>query len=234
MKKLILCLAILFMMCTRSQGAVNPVNGSVYHNIKSRVIGCGDTTKDWTVKYAYITKNKTVEYFNIAKDRTIRYGGIATDWTVKVKDDVVCCLDNEVFRDMLYLTADGFTFGFLLDKERCRDIIRRHPISGRIVWISSRIVVVIIVSKAVEEITYYIIRSFANGGVYTSSSNGVVNYVGQTNNFTRRAAEWAKEGRIITPVYRSPFLCERRIVEETLINRYGITNLVNKIHSISP
>ena len=28
--------------------------------------------------------------------------------------------------------------------------------------------------------------------MYTSSLNGVVNYVGQTNNFARRAAEWAK------------------------------------------
>ena len=93
---------------------------------------------------------------------------------------------------------------------------------------------IVIVSKGVEKIIYYVIRHFAVGGVYTSSSNGIVNYVGQTNNFTRRAAEWAKEGRIITPVFRSPFLCERRIVEETLINRHGITNLINKIHSISP
>ena len=238
MKRLTLCLVILFTMCTRSWGAVNPANCSVYYNVKSKVIGCGGTTKDWAVKYACATKNKTVKYFNITKDWTIRYGGVATDWTVKhsiiVKDDVVCYVSSEEFYDMLYLAADGFTFGFVFDDERCKDIIRRHPISGRIVAVSSRVIAVIIVSKVAIKITYYIIRSFADGGVYTSSLNGVVNYIGQTNNFTRRTAEWAKEGRIITPVFRSPFLCERRVVEEILINRYGIANLANKIHSISP
>lgn len=230
MKKLILCLAMLFIMCTRSWGAVNPANCSIY----SKVIGCGDATKDWAIKYACVTKNKTVKCFNITKDWTIKYGGVATDWTVKVKDDVVCYVSSEEFSDMLYLAADGFTFGFVLNDERCKDIIRRYPISGRVVWVSSRVVAVIIITKVTIEIVYYVVRHFAAGGVYTSSSNGIVNYVGQTNNFTRRAAEWAKEGRIITPVFRSPFLYERRVVEETLINRYGIANLINKIHSISP
>ena len=238
MKKLILCLVILFMTSARSWGAVDPTDCSVYYNVKSKVIGCGGTTKDWATKYACVTKNKTIGYFNTTKNWTIRYGGVATNWTVKhsiiVKNSVVCYASSEEFYDMLYLAADGFTFGFVFDDEHCKDIIRKHPISGRIVAISSRVVAVVIVSKAVTKITYYIIRSFANGGVYTSSLNGAVNYVGQTNNFTRRAAEWAKEGRTITPVFRSPFLCERRVVEETLINRYGITNLVNKIHSTNP
>lgn len=234
MKKLLVVLLVVGILV----GTPNPANCSVYYTVKSKVIGCGDTTKNWVTKYACVTGNKTVKCFNITKDWTIRYGKVATNWTVKhstiAKDGVVCFISNEEFRDMLYLAGDGFTFGFVLDDERCKDIIKRHPISGRIVAISSRVIAVVIVSVAATKITYYVIRTFANGGVYTSSSNGIVNYVGQTNNFVRRAAEWAKEGRIITPVFRSPFLCERRVVEETLINRYGITNLINKIHSISP
>lgn len=241
MKKLILYLAILFMMCDHSWGATDPADCSIYYNIKSKVIGYGDTTKDWTVKYASVTKNKTVKYFGITKDWTIRYSGVATNWinynSIKVKDGIVCFVSNEefeVFYDMLYLAADSFTFGFVLDDERCKEIIKRHPISGRIVRISSRVVVIVIVSIVAKQTIYYLIRHFADGGVYVAPSNGIVNYVGQTNNFARRTVEWAKEGRIITPVFRSPFLCERRAVEQTLINRYRITNLVNKINSISP
>lgn len=234
MKKLLMSLIVAGMLI----GVPNPANSSVYYKVKSKVIGYGNTTKNLTVKYACITKNKTVRYFNTTKGWTIRYGGVATGWTVKhtvkAKDCVVCYVSSEEFYDMLYLAADGFTFGFIFDDERCKDIIKRHPISGRIVRISSKVVAVVIVTVAARQTIYYLIRHFAGGGVYTCSSNGVVNYVGQTNNFTRRAAEWAKEGRIITPVFRSPFLCERRVVEETLINRYGITNLINKIHSISP
>ena len=230
MKKLLMILLMIGMLI----GTPKPASCSVY----SKVRGCGSTTKDWAIKYAYVTGNKTVEYFNASKDWTIRYGGVATDWTVKhsiiVKDGIVCYAGNKMFCDMLYLTVDGFTFGLVLDDERCKDIIKRHPISGRIVAISSRIIVVIIISKGVEEIIYYVIRHFAKGGVYTSSLDGVVNYVGQTNNFTRRGIEWARMGRVITPVYRTPFLCERRTIEQTLINRYGLANLVNKIHSISP
>lgn len=239
MKKLVLCFTMLFMVCACSQGATNPIDRSIYCNIKSKVVRCGDVTKNWTVKYAGITKSKTVGYFSTTKNWTIKYGGVATNWTIKhtiiAKDGVVNYVTGEEFSDMLYLTADGFTFGFVLDDERCKDIIRRHPISGRIVWVSSRVVAVIIITKVATEIVYYVVRHFAAGGVYTSQGvDGVVNYVGQTNNFTRRGIEWARVGRVITPVYRSPFLCERRIVEETLINRYGIMNLANKIHSISP
>ena len=231
MKKLLMMLLVTGMLMS----APKPANCSVY----SRVKGCGSTTKDWAVKYACVSGNKTVEYFNTSKDWTIKYGGAATDWTIKhsiiVKDGIVYYANNRVFCDMLYLTADGFTFGLVLDDERCKDIIKRHPVSGRIVAISSRIIAVVIVSKGVEKIIYYVIRHFATGGVYTSQGiDGVVNYVGQTNNFTRRTAEWARMGRIITPVYRTPFLCERRVVEQTLINRYGLANLANKIHSISP
>lgn len=216
-------------------GTPKPASCSVY----SRVKGCGDATKDWVVKYACVTGNKTVECFNVSKDWTIRYGGAATDWTVKhsiiVKNGIVYYANNETFCDMLYLTADGFTFGLILDDERCKDIIGRHPISGRIVWISSRVVAVVIISKGVEKIVYYVIRHFATGGVYTSQGiDGAVNYVGRTNNFARRGTEWLRGGRIITPVYRTPFLCEQRALEQTLINRYGLTNLANKIHSISP
>lgn len=238
MKKLILCLVILFTTCARSWGAADSTDCSVYCNIKSRVIGCRGTTKNWAIKYVGVTKNKTVEYFNTTKNWTTKYGGVATDWTVKhtiiARNSVVYYISSEEFYDMLYLTADGFTFGLVLDDERCKDIIRKHPISGRIVAISSRVVAVVIVSKAATKITYYIIRSFANGGVYTSSLNGVVNYVGQTKNFPRRAAEWAREGRIIKLVFRSSSRKARRVVEERLINHYGIINLANKIHSISP
>ena len=153
-KKLTLYLAILFMICTRSWGIVNPANCSVY----SRVRRCGSTTKNWTIKYARITGNKTVECFNVSKDWTVKYGGVATDWTVKAKNDVVCYVSSEEFSDMLYLAADGFTFGFILDDERCKDIIRKHPISGRIVWVSSRVVAVIIITKVATEIVYYIIQ----------------------------------------------------------------------------
>ena len=231
MKKLLMILLMIGMLV----GTPKLANCSVY----SRIKGCGNTTKDWAIKYARVTGNKTVEYFNTSKDWTIRYGGVATDWTVKhsiiVKDGIVCYASNEVFCDMLYLTVDGFTFGLVLDDERCKDIIRRHPVSGRIVAIGSRIIVVIIISKGVEKIVYYVIRHFAAGGVYTSQGiNGAVNYVGQTNNFTRRGVEWARVGRVITPVYKTPFLCERRAVEQMLINRYGLANLANKIHSISP
>jgi len=212
MKKLLVVLIVIGVLL----GVGELANGSVYYNIKSKVIEYRDTTKDWTIKY----------------------GGIATDWTVKhsiiVKDGIVYYANNEILCDMLYLAGDGFTFGLVLDNERCKDIIRRHPVSGRIIAISSRVIAVYIVSRVATEITYYVIRSFARGGVYVEKINGIVNYVGRTNNFTRRGVEWAKEGRIITPVYRTPFLCEQRAFEQTLINRFGITNLANKINSISP
>lgn len=238
MKRLILCLAVLSMMCARSWGEVNPANCSTYYNVKSKVIGCGGTTKDWVTKYAYITKNKTVKCFNITKDWTARYGRVATDWTVKhtiiVKNSVVYYLSSEEFYNMLYLVGDGFTFGFVFDDERCKDIIRTNPISGRIVTVSSRVIAIVIVSKAVTKLTYYIIRSFAKGGVYVEKIDGLVNYVGQTNNFARRAAEWAREGRIIKLVFKSSSRKARRVVEERLIDHYGILNLANKIHSIGP
>lgn len=206
-------LIVLFILVWMLIGTPKLANCSVY----SRVRGCGNTTKDWAIKY----------------------GGITIDWTVKhsitVKDGVVCYVSSKEFYDMLYLAGDGFTFGMIFDNERCTDIIKQHPIVGRIVAISSRIIAVVIVSKGVEKIIYYVVRHLAAGGVYTSQGiDGVVNYVGQTKDFTRRGIEWARVGRIITPVFRSPFLCERRVVEETLINHYGIINLANKIHSISP
>lgn len=218
-------LLIMLLMIGVLIGTPKLANCSVY----SRVRGCGNTTKDWTIKYAGVTKNKTVEYFNISKDWTI--------WTIKhsitVKDGVICYVSSKEFYDMLYLAGDGFTFGMIFDDDRCTDILIQYPVVGRIVAISSRIIAVVIVSYGVEKIIYYVIRHFAAGGVYTSQGiDGVVNYVGQTNNFTRRGVEWARVGRVIIPVYKTPFLCERRAVEQMLINRYGITNLVNKIHSI--
>ena len=207
MKGSILCFVILLVMCNRSQGAADPSDRSTYCNIKSKVMSYGDTTKNWMVKH-----------------------------TIIVKDSVVNCItgENIYVNDMLYLAADGFTFGFVFDEERCKDIISRFPISGRIVAIGSRVIAVYIITKGVEQIIYYVIRHLAEGGVYIWLVDGQVVYVGRTNSFVRRATEWAKKGRIITPVYRTPFLMEQRIYEQMLIDSYGLPFLVNKINSIRP
>ncbi len=211
MKKLIILLVFLFMM-----GMLNSAKGSVYHNAKTKIIGCGNTTKDWTIRHVSIAKDWTIKYTYVAKDGVVNY------------------VTSEEFSDMIYLVGDGLTLGFVFNEERCEDIIERHPISGRIVSITSRVVVVVIISKVATTIVYYVIRRFAAGGVYVSYKDGVVNYVGRTNNFIRRATEWALKGRVISPVFRSPFLKEQRIYEQLLIDQYGIKTLINKIHSIAP
>ena len=75
--------------------------------------------------------------------------------------------------------------------------------------------------------------------VYVSKSNGVVNYVGRTNNITRRTAEHAlgKRGIVPNEVANKLTLKQSRGLEQALINKYGLMKnggtLINKINSIS-
>lgn len=67
-------------------------------------------------------------------------------------------------------------------------------------------------------------------------AEGIVNYVGMTSNFLRREAEHARDlGRKIEQIGQLPPLLrnQARGVEQALIERYGLSNLENKINSIS-
>ena len=72
--------------------------------------------------------------------------------------------------------------------------------------------------------------------VYRYVENGLTKYIGITNNFNRRAAEHlAQRGWVIE---RIPGLSRlnrfaARAVEQVLIERYGLSNLYNKINSIA-
>ena len=73
----------------------------------------------------------------------------------------------------------------------------------------------------------------------SSKSNGVVNYVGRTNNIVRRTAEHAAAKRGVVPkeVVGKLTLRQSRGVEQALINKYGLMKnggtLINRINSIS-
>ena len=75
--------------------------------------------------------------------------------------------------------------------------------------------------------------------VYISKTNGVVRYVGRTNNIYRRTAEHAlgKRGIVPNEVARKLTLKQARGLEQALINKYGLMKnggtLINKINSIS-
>ncbi|MBI4062291.1 VCBS repeat-containing protein [Candidatus Gottesmanbacteria bacterium] len=72
--------------------------------------------------------------------------------------------------------------------------------------------------------------------VYQYIENGVVKYIGITNNFARRAAEHLNtKGWDITLIDELAGLTreQARAVEQVLIEKYGLTNLYNQINSIS-
>lgn len=73
--------------------------------------------------------------------------------------------------------------------------------------------------------------------VYQYIQNGVVKYVGITNNFARRSIEQMSQKGI--PIEEIPGLQnlsrpDARSVEQVLIEKFGLENLINKINSISP
>lgn len=73
--------------------------------------------------------------------------------------------------------------------------------------------------------------------VYQLIENGSVRYIGQTNNFSIRAATWLKtRGWNIAPIkgLQRLNIFDARAVEQTLIELYGLENLYNKINSIGP
>ena len=68
-------------------------------------------------------------------------------------------------------------------------------------------------------------------------SNGIIEYVGITNDFARRKAEWAAKGRKIEQYINGLDRNSVRIVEQTVIETFGMAKnggrLTNKINSIS-
>ena len=68
-------------------------------------------------------------------------------------------------------------------------------------------------------------------------SDGIIEYVGITNDFVRREAEWASKGRKILPYIEKLDRNSVRIVEQTVIETFGMAKnggrLTNKINSIS-
>jgi predicted GIY-YIG superfamily endonuclease len=68
-------------------------------------------------------------------------------------------------------------------------------------------------------------------------SDGIIEYVGITNDFVRRKAEWAAKGRQIELYIDSLDRNSVRIVEQTVIETFGMAKnggrLTNKINSIS-
>ncbi len=83
-------------------------------------------------------------------------------------------------------------------------------------------------------------KALAKGGmnVYTSTANGVTQYVGITNNFARRAAEHlSSKGINIQPLMKGLTTGDARAVEQALIEIHGLGKnggtLLNKINSIS-
>ena len=68
-------------------------------------------------------------------------------------------------------------------------------------------------------------------------SDGIIEYVGITNDFVRRKTEWAAKGRQIELYIDSLDRNSVRIVEQTVIETFGMAKnggrLTNKINSIS-
>ena len=69
-------------------------------------------------------------------------------------------------------------------------------------------------------------------------TDGIIEYVGITNDFARRETEWAAKGRKIQPYIKGLDRKSARIVEQTVIETFGMAKnggrLSNKINSISP
>lgn len=70
---------------------------------------------------------------------------------------------------------------------------------------------------------------------YQYVENGVVKYVGITNDFFRRAAEHLRKGWDIQPIEGLSHLsrADARAVEQVLIEHYQLPNLYNNINSIA-
>lgn len=73
--------------------------------------------------------------------------------------------------------------------------------------------------------------------VYQAVENGMVKYVGITNNFLRRASEHLNSERNIfiqqIPGLNNLSRFDPRAVEQVLIKEIGLPNLLNKINSIA-
>ena len=73
---------------------------------------------------------------------------------------------------------------------------------------------------------------------YSLNSNGIIDYVGITNNFERRSAEWARKGRVIQHYVDGVDRTSARYVEQAVIDTFGMKKngglLDNKINSIAP
>ncbi len=75
-----------------------------------------------------------------------------------------------------------------------------------------------------------------NTYVYTEEINDVLRYVGITDDYARRAKEWARSGRLIQPIAKGLTRTEARELEEAILWIYGRTRqggLANQIRSIS-
>ncbi|MDI7278174.1 MAG: GIY-YIG nuclease family protein, partial [Anaerolineae bacterium] len=73
--------------------------------------------------------------------------------------------------------------------------------------------------------------------VYRYLENGKTRYIGITDDFARRAGEHlSSRGWAIQPIKGLQNLsrADARAVEQALIEHYGLSNLLNKINSISP
>ena len=73
---------------------------------------------------------------------------------------------------------------------------------------------------------------------YSRNSQGIIDYVGITNNFSRREAEWARKGRNIEHFVDGVDRTSARYVEQAVIDTFGMKKngglLDNKINSIAP
>ncbi len=74
--------------------------------------------------------------------------------------------------------------------------------------------------------------------VARNQTTNIIEYVGITNDFDRRAAEWARKGRKIEHYIDNVSRDSARILEQTVIETFGMKKnggiLLNKINSISP
>ena len=99
-------------------------------------------------------------------------------------------------------------------------------------------------SRKIADRTLKRIRSAAkklHGGdnyVYISrGADGIIDYVGITNDFVRRKTEWSTKGRKIVHYMDGLDRKSARVVEQTIIETFGMSKnggrLTNKINSIS-
>jgi hypothetical protein len=192
--------------------------------VRGVIEGWGQALSSWGTE-----KNKEATELNktITDSNVVQSGHRAGEWMNENPDQVLSTIT-----DFTPIIGQGKG---VIDAVTGKDLVTGEDLAG---WQRGLSLASVVPVGKVADKVGDVIKAADNVVYLSKNADDVVQYVGITNDFTRRAAEHLSEKGInIEPLIQGLSRSEARAVEQTLIELHGLEKnggtLINKINSIS-